>query len=177
MNGSRRALGIGWAQPQRALTITGLGQAHHDDPWPTIRRQVNRVAELAKRLGSPLGEVVWHVERNPNGTGFHAHLWQHGPKVDTDVFREACERAGAGRWNHVSVIRHTGSVGQYGLKGLGYGMKSLDGAAADYLNINGGRLTHQTRHFFRGLGVRQAEVQALKNHEWTSPWILSNRSA
>jgi hypothetical protein len=123
VNASRRALAIAHAAPERALTITGLGDSGSPDPWSEIRLQMKRVRDYSSRAGASLGEWVWHVERNPAGTGFHAHVWQHGGKVDLEVLRSAAVRAHAGRWLHVSKVRHAAGAAQYGLKGLGYGIK------------------------------------------------------
>lgn len=172
VNATRRALAIAFARPERALTITGLADSSMSDPWPRIRVQMKRLRDYAARAGSDLGDWVWHVEQNPNGTGFHAHIWQHGGMVDLDVLRAAALRAGAGNWLHASRIRSSAGAAQYGLKGLGYGMKGVQSAADNYLRLNGGRLTHQTRDFFRGHNVRRAEVLALEEQDWESSWML-----
>lgn len=175
VNASRRALAIAWAEPERALTVTGLGDGA-DDPWPHIRLQMKRIRDYAARAGSEMGEWVWHVERNPAGTGHHAHVWQSGGKVDIDALRAASRRAGAGSWLHVSRIRSSAGAAQYGLKGLGYGMKGVTDSGSDYLALNGSRLTHQSRGFFRGLPVRRAEVESLASlGTCESPWVLRNR--
>lgn len=168
---SVRAAAIWLARPQRAITVTLVADAGDEDPWPTARARMNRLRRNYGRLvGSDLGEWVYDVERNPRGTGFHAHAWQHGPaKVDRHALDEASERAGAGMCK-VETVRNRGAAAKYGLKGvggMGYGLKGADADPLEHLWLNGGRLTHQSRGFYRSedgstLAVRAAERLALK---------------
>ena len=166
-----RAAAIWYSRPRRAIRVSLVADPGDPDPWPTIRRRMNRTREWYKRLtGDDLGEWVYHAEMNPRETGFHAHAWEHGArKVDAPALDLAAHRAGAG-WCKVETIRNPGGVGAYGLKGiggLGYGLKGADSDPLEYLRLNGGRLTHQSRGFFRrqdgrAVGVRQAEQGALR---------------
>jgi hypothetical protein len=161
LNARRRSAAIAWAEPRRAITVTLLADAGDEDPWQTARRRWNRTREYLKRLSIDPGETVLHLEPNPKGTGYHGHVWQHSdspiPKV---ALQEAAHRAGAG-WTRIEAIRSRRSAGAYGLKGMGYGLKGVtEESPREYLRVNGGRLTHQSRGFFRGLGVRDAEREA-----------------
>lgn len=169
-NAYRRSLAIALAKPERALTLTLVADAEEADPWAVARRRVNRTREWLKRAGVAPGEWVTHVEPNPQGTGFHAHIWQHGSFLPKDALQEAGHHAGTG-WTRIEKIRQGASAASYGLKGMSYGLKGVTGQAdastAEYLRVNGGRLTHQSRAFFRGpkgetLPVRQAESAALR---------------
>lgn len=168
INAWQRALAIAWAKPERAITLTLVARAEDEDPWQTSRRTVNRWREWIKRLGGDPGQTIVHVEPNPRETGYHAHLWQHGSRIDFALSDAAARRAGCG-WVHVEAIRNGSGVGAYGLKGLAYGLKGVNAGQSEYLRVNGGRLTHQSRGFFRGLGVREAERQA-GNDSGVSPW-------
>lgn len=169
-NAWRRAAAIAHARPARAIRISLVADEGDSDPWPTARYRINKVREYLKRWGLDPGEWVSHVELNPALTGYHAHVWQHGPrKLDKDALDQAAMRAGAG-WCKVERVRSVVGAAEYGLKGIGgmgYGLKGAETDAAEYLRLNGGRLTHQSRGFFRSktgttLGVRAAEADALR---------------
>ena len=167
LNARRRSAAIAWANPQRAITITLLAPAGDSDPWQTARRRWNRTREYLKRAGVDPGESVLHVEPNPRGTGFHGHVWQRGARpIPKAALQEAAHRAGAG-WSRIERCRSTAGASAYGLKGLGYGLKGTTDGPAEYLRVNGGRLTHQSRGFFRGESVRDAERLAVgSGDEW-----------
>lgn len=165
-----RAAAIALAKPQRAIRLSLVADADSEVPWEVARRRINRTREWYRRLtGHDLGEWCTQVEQNPRETGYHAHAWQHGPrKVDRIALDEAANRAGAG-WTKVETVRSTVGASYYGLKGIGgmrYGLKEAEGDPAAHLFLNGGRLTHQSRGFFRSedgstLPVRAAERRAL----------------
>jgi hypothetical protein len=166
-----RAAAIALAAPQRAIRLSLVADADDPDPWVTARRRINRTREWYKReTGHDLGEWLTQVERNPKATGYHAHAWQHGPsKVDKDALDVAAHRSGAG-WTNVQRVKSNVGASFYGLKGvggMGYGLKEAQGDPVEHLRLNGGRLTHQSRGFFRSedgstLAVRAAERLALE---------------
>jgi hypothetical protein len=164
-----RAAAIWLAKPRRAIRVSLVADAGDPDPWPTVRYRMNKLREHYGRLVGDLGDWCYSVEPNPRGTGFHAHVWQHGPaKVDAAALDECSARAGAGLCR-VETVRSVGKAAQYGLKalrGAGYSLKGTDDDPADFLRVNGNRLTHQSRGFFRSadgatLAVRKAESAAL----------------
>lgn len=122
------------------------------------------------RLGVPPGAWSWTLERNPKGTGYHAHVVQRGGYVPQAVLQLACERGGAGI-PYVNAIRaDTTGAQRYGLKtfgATGYGLKTFRAAddARDALALNHGRLEHHSRDFFEvdgeNAGVREVERRAL----------------
>jgi hypothetical protein len=84
----------------------------------------------------------------------------------------------------VRKIKHAGSLAAYGLKGAGLASYGLKGAqeGSDYLRLNGGRLGHGSRGFFRdqagnAVGVRAAErlAMAAVYGEATGTWTLSTQ--
>jgi hypothetical protein len=100
------------------------------------------------------GEWTYTIEKNPAGTGFHAHALQRGSYIQQDLLQEACERARAGI-PYINAIKRTGHwTSRYGLKGFGadgYGLKTFraNGQPAEALRINNGRLEHHTRAFYQ----------------------------
>jgi hypothetical protein len=125
---------------------------------------------MLARMGVDPGEWVIHVEPNPKETGFHGHAWHRGDFIPKAALQAASHAAGAG-WTRIEAIRTAKGASAYGLKGLGYGLKgTTDGSAAEYLRVNGGRLTHQSRGFFGGLPVREAERQAVSEDGECDVW-------
>lgn len=167
-NARRRALAIALAQPQRELRLSLVADSGDADPWQTARGRINRTREYLKRWKEPIGFWGFHVEPNPEGTGYHAHVVQHGPrKINKDALDQASFRAGAGL-TRVRKVQHVDGLAEYGLKGAALAAYGLKGAAegSEYLRLNGGRLGHYSRGFFRSLdggtlAVREAERLAL----------------
>jgi hypothetical protein len=165
-----RSAAIALAAPKRALRFSLVADAGEADPWPVAHYRLNTMRRNYERLtGHGLGEMCSHIEMNPQRTGFHAHVWQHGSRrVDMAALDEASQRAGGG-FAKVETVRSVTGAAQYGLKGVGgmsYGMKETEADPTEYLRLNGGRLTHQTRGFFRSvdgstLSVRAAERAAM----------------
>lgn len=174
LNALRRAAAIAYAQPERAVLLTLVGE-----DFPTIRRRMNRMREYLTRAGVDVGEWCWHVEPNPAGNGHHVHAWQHGPvKIPQALLSECAARAGMGGVVFINRVRSEMGSGQYGLKGViaaGYGLKGVEDQASVYLSENGGRLSHATRGFFRDaegapIPVRVAERRAYG--EGSGTWRL-----
>jgi hypothetical protein len=183
-----RAAAIWLAKPRRAIRVSLVADPGDPDPWPTVRYRMNKLREHYGRLVGDLGEWCYSVEPNPRGTGYHAHAWQHGPgKVDAQALDECAARAGAG-FCKVETVHHAGQASQYGLKALrgsGYALKGTDDDADTFLRVNGGRLTHQSRGFFRSeagvrLPVRRAEelaLSALFGEREPGRWALVSEDA
>lgn len=184
LNASRRALTQAWAlknsgRPARSWTATLVADADAPDVWAQVRRRMNRTIEYARSLGVDVGEVVYTVEPNPKGTGYHAHVLQHGRgRVDIELLKAAARRAGAGTISGMATVRDASSASLYSLKASAYSLKGLHGdQRRDALAINGGRLEHHSRGFFLGLPVRRAEVVALReafpDTDWTDryAWV------
>jgi hypothetical protein len=114
------------------------------------------------------GEWSFTIEKNPNGTGYHAHCLQHGRSIPQAELQESCVRAGAG-FPHINSIKRDGIwTSRYGLKGFGadgYGLKSFrpNGDARESLRINNGRLEHHSRGFFTydGTTLRVRDMERL----------------
>lgn len=167
VNARRRARAIAWAGPERAILLTLVG-----DDWQTVRPRMYRLRyRIARAAG--LCEWVWHVEPNPKGTGHHVHAWQHGAFVPQDVLSRLADEVGMGRFVRINRVRSRVGASAYGLKGLTYGLKGVeaDDEGTAYLRVNGYRLTHQSRGYFRGLRVRDAERVASGIDE-EAQWVL-----
>ncbi len=177
-NAYARSLAIALAAPERAILLTQVGDDH-----PQRRARLNRIRhELAREVG-PF-EWSWQTEPNPAGTGAHVHAWQHGSYVPQRLLSEVAARNGIGSFARVNRIRSVARASAYGLKGIGYGMKgtAADDAGAGYLVDNGGRLTHQSRGFFRaGAGqtvpVRVAERLARATGREAGTWVFMRRES
>ena len=171
LNARRRCLAISLAGPQRMIRLSSLAGEWDHSPCKTALTLVGLIRRNLKRIGREPGEWCFTIEKNPNGTGYHAHCLQRGPSIPQEELQESCARAGAG-FPHINSIKRAGIwTSRYGLKGFGadgYGLKSFrpNGDAREALRINGGRLEHHSRGFFASdderLRVRQMERLAIE---------------
>lgn len=174
VNASQIARAMALAEPQRMIRLS-LVPSH----FPDTQRAVKSLVRWGRRNYGEI-QLAYHVEPNPKGTGNHIHAWQHGPeKIPQGELQEACERDGLGipdirRWEN------RGGGAGYGLKGIGYGMKHED--LETFLSLNGGRLVHHTRGFFRdradgeGLTLGEAKRRTMPPGEEPGPWVLKHES-
>jgi hypothetical protein len=166
----RRTMAITATQPVRMVRLSLVANQGDDDPCATALNRINRTRSNLVRMGHRPGEWTFTIERNPRGTGFHAHCLQTGLYIAQSILQSACESAGAGIPYIESIKREAVWSARYGLKGFGadgYGLKTFrsTGSASDALAINNGRLEHHSRGFFTIQGhryqVRAAERAAL----------------
>jgi hypothetical protein len=153
------------------IRLSSLAGEWDHSPCKTALTLVGLIRRNLKRIGREPGEWCFTIEKNPNGTGYHAHCLQRGPSIPQEELQESCARAGAG-FPHINSIKRAGIwTSRYGLKGFGadgYGLKSFrpNGDAREALRINGGRLEHHSRGFFASdderLRVRQMERLAIE---------------
>lgn len=147
-NARRSAVAIGRSRPTVAVLLTDVSSDWGDvrDSMKSFRRNMNR-----KVAG---WQDCYHVERNPSGVGNHIHAWAWSASgsLTRDVVRDAAARADMG-WADVQPRRAPeGASLSYGLKAVLQGDPTaalLPPATADFLSINGGRLLHATRGFWR----------------------------
>lgn len=170
LNARRRTLAITLAGPQRMIRLSLVGDRGDDDPCKTALIRIKRTRQALKRMGYRAGEWCYTIERNPKGTGYHAHCLQIGPYLPQDVLQAACERGGAGIPYINAIKRHGIWTSRYGLKGFGadgYGLKTFRPSAdpTDALRLNNGRMEHHTRGFYsfdgEVLKVRDMERAAI----------------
>lgn len=168
LNARRRCLAITLARPQRMIRFSGLADAADVSPASSALLLVKLIRRNLKRMGRDPGEWCLTMERNPEGTGYHAHCLQRGRQIPQEELQEACARAGAGI-PHINSIKREGIwTSRYGLKGFGadgYGLKTFrsKGNPRDALRINRGRLEHHSRGFFAtdGSVLRVREMESL----------------
>lgn len=184
-NARRRGLAIGYACPERAITLTQVG----DDP-DVVRARMKRVRyDLVQAVGR--FEWVWHVEPNPRGTGHHVHAWQHGDFVPQKTLSAIAQRRGMGEVAWIERVRASSAAGGYGMKlaGIDYGMKAvtaeLDEAATVYLQANKGRLHHQSRGYWRhpngesieGVKAAVRAAEAAVGRPRPDEWVMEREAA
>jgi hypothetical protein len=166
------AKAISLSMPERAVRLSKL-----TGEWQRDRRRINKTVERLRERGYKV-EWAYHLEENPRETGFHAHAWQHGDYVPQDELQDVCRSAGLGIPFINRMRQRTGRSGgvSYGLKGVRYGMKSED--LSGFLDLNGGRLVHATRNFWRDgvdgerLTLESARALVRTPGEDPGPWSL-----
>ena len=177
LNARRRALAITYARPRRMIRLSGLAGESDESPCAMALKLVGLIRRNLKRIGLEPGEWSFTIEKNPNGTGYHAHCLQHGRSIPQEELQESCARAGAG-FPHINSIKRDGPwTSRYGLKGFGadgYGLKTFrpNGDAREALRINNGRLEHHSRGFFaidgevlRVRDMERAAIAELNGHK------------
>ena len=155
------ALAIAVCEPERFVRFSLAG-----DDWPTIRSRVFRVSYDVRAAGFSWN-LAYAVERNPKGTGFLAHAYQWGDFVPQRRLQAICSRRGMG-FPDIRSWKQLGAQGTaYAMKAAtGYAMKGADRADGlrEYLDLNGGRLIHASRGFWRDgpKGGRLAGIDAAR---------------
>lgn len=141
------------------------------------RHAIKMVLRSIRRAGYEW-EWAHHVERNPAGTGYHLHGFQHGDYVPQAELQDACERAGLG-YPDIRKFTLRGETAAYGVKSVKYGMKSDD--LEDFLHLNGGRMVHATRAFWRQGSERLTMHEAIERcrtpGEDQGPWVLAHANS
>lgn len=169
---------VGLAQPERMLLLT---QGSYD--WQVNRRRLNRFRDVLRRRGQVEYQDVVHVEPNPRGDGTHLHLAHWGDEPDPEQLREAATRAGFGRFAGTEILRSApGRPLTYGMKAVLRGSSSgpdLPSTTREFLALNGGRLGHATRGFWRDgpgkpLAGLEAARQVLRSRRADpGPWVAT----
>ena len=150
------------------IRLSLMADSLDGSPARTALIRIKRIRQALRRMGVPAGEWNYTIERNPKGTGYHAHCLQIGRSIDQDILQTACERARAGI-PYINAIKRTGIwTSRYGLKGFGadgYGLKTFRPSAdpAEALRMNNGRMEHHTRGFycFEGEVFRVRDMERL----------------
>lgn len=178
LNARRRCLAITLAAPERMIRLSQVAEDETVNVYKEARRRINRTREYLKRWGRNPGEWCYTIEKNPKGTGYHAHCLQWGGFIPQPELEQACLRAYAGI-PYINEIRRKGIwTSRYGLKGFGadgYGLKTFrpNGDSAEALRLNNGRLEHHSTGFYRFdgevLGVRQMERAAITTMNANNP--------
>lgn len=169
---------IGLARPEWLVTLTQVGGA-----WQQVKRRMQRLRQYMKRADL-LFETAYHVEHNPGGSGLHAHMWLHGDRPRHRDLNRLAINAGLGEVTLVKPMRypHNGRPVM-----LTYGMKEcletfdprvMPPRTIAFLEVNGGRLVHPSRGFWRDAAGsslkdrRQAMAEARAARGLTGQWLL-----
>lgn len=159
INAFKVARAIALAAPTTSYRLSLVG-----DSWGEIQP---RMRQVVRRLRNEIitFEHVWHVESNPGGTGNHIHGWSWGARPSMPLLSDAAFRAGMGE--NVDVRRWITRQSEDPM--IAYGMKgalaessrtALSPATKDFLALNGGRLVHASRSFYRdGAGGPQLRTR------------------
>jgi hypothetical protein len=138
---------------------------------------IGRLRLFAKALGDAARalraeglawEYVYVVELSAAGAP-HIHFLQHGSEVSGNLFA-ATVRQTSGGWGDLRQIRHIGRIARCCLKlplaALDLDPERPEDLLALHLTLNGGKLLHATRHFWRNAngetlqGIRVARREA-----------------
>jgi hypothetical protein len=172
------AAALALAAPQQAVRLSLVGQA-----WGDIHKRMTAFGRILRRAGRKV-EYAFHVEANPERTGNHVHMWTWGDPLAEWAVMDAASRAQMG----LEVDVQPCSIPPGEPSRLWYGMKAVVERPAEvtelwpeaeaYLHLNGRRLHHATRNFWRDGpggarldGVRPAitvarERAGLRSHLW-----------
>jgi len=185
------------AAPSCSAVLTTWGSDLPSEPELLFRLFVKSVNATAAELrsGGRTWEYCWTLEVSSTGIP-NAHVLAWGDPVAPARFSRVAISAGV-RWGDVQPIRHLPLLARYVLKlPLAPLDLGLDGEAcmALHLTLNGGKLLHSSRRFWRngarGLpGVRVARAVARRSHrrgrrpspeelaEWRKGWRLPEIAA
>jgi hypothetical protein len=170
LNARRRALAITYARPQRMIRLSLMATFDDASPGSVAVARMKLIRRNLKRFGIAPGEWCWTLEKNPEGTGYHAHCIQRGRWIDQEALQEACLRSDAGIPYINKIWRTSQWTSRYGLKGFGadgYGLKTFrpNADSTEALRINNGKMEHHSTGFFAIDGetvrVRQMESNAI----------------
>lgn len=154
---------IALASPRRFLTLTLVGE-----DWQRVRERMFHLRSDLKRATGGF-DWVWSVEWNPTGTGHHVHAYQRGEFVAQRLLSSRARARGMGRV--VDIRQWKGASPGYGVKLAGYGVKLAGESSSDalcrFLDVNGARLVHTSRSFWRDenggpCGAREARRAFLR---------------
>lgn len=136
----RVALAIGMSRPTHATVLTRLPPR-----WVEAHPLMRAFLKEARRL-QPSLQAAYHLEMNRDGRKAHAHFWFHSLKRDESWLTATKSALGLAEYGELEAVRRPGGMA------IGYGVKeALRGptAARALLDLNGHRLVHGTRGFWR----------------------------
>lgn len=160
------------AQPQQALTLTGLPRV-----WQQAQKLMGRFRRALTRRGLR-GEYAFHLEPNPSDDrGAHCHAWWRGERLSQSVLSEVAQVSGMGS---VAFEKQAEIASlDYAVATVDYGMKSVlrdrpehpDAmwpAAATFLELNGDKLVHATNGFWRDWLLQPLDLRMARSiaHNW-----------
>lgn len=182
MKAWKLGLAVQYAAPERFVRLSLVGDDHE-----TRRNRIKRLAYRVRKDGYAWN-VAYAVERNPAGTGHHAHLYQHGDFIPQARLQELCIREGMGQ-PHIKAWRSDSGAATYAMKAATYAQKGALGqdGLGEHLELNGGRILHVSRGFWRhGSGggtiknqreAVRAALEALHGPRGDDQWVLMRKAA
>jgi hypothetical protein len=164
------ARAVGASDPKAFLTLT-----HAGDSWKLIQRRMNRLAEHLRERGHVF-QWAWRVECYwPGGRhGHHVHAYTHGARIPDDVtFGVEARRLGFGPEFHFSFLTDQPSKGPRYVWGIKKVHEVHPMNIAHHLWINGGRLVHPSRNFWRYGDERMSNMDAVLRAMRSTPSVAS----
>lgn len=155
------------AAPAQLVTITLVG-----DDWQVIRARIARVRyRIARATQHPL-HWAWVVEVNPAGTGHHVHAAKRGRWTKWSHFAGALAREGVGHgW--LSPAADVRAPERYLTK---YVAKGARAGWGEHLALNGGRLVHTSRGFWRDADGLPTTWRGARAGDGSWVRVISSRS-
>lgn len=143
------ARAMAYAAPTHLLTVTAVGSS-----WPEVVDRMKRLIKSVREAGPVTSfALVWTVERSKAGDR-HVHALAHGGVPSTAVLTERSYRLGMGRVD----LKRTNDC----RRPADYLLKGVRANFIEHLDLNGGRMVHATRDYWRapdGMPLRgQAEA-------------------
>lgn len=141
------------SRPTGLVTLTGASPVSEVNG-----KRLKRLRYYLQRVSLPT-PMIWAVEPNPSGTGYHLHAWTTADMLDGPLLQERAHLVGFGMAD-VRAVTHHG--------GLGYPMKNAtwnETSLASHLELNDGRLLTG-----RGWYRDGATGEALTQREATARW-------
>jgi hypothetical protein len=144
--------GAAKAETVRLITLTQV-----PEDWQRARWQVR---DLIRRVRKAYAmEMAWAIERNPAGTGYHAHGIQHGEYIAKKRLQELW----GGRIVDLRKIEK-GAEGYVTKCASVAGYLTKD--AVEHLQINGMRPVHFTRGYLHGRTSRDVLREMSTQKKW-----------
>jgi len=132
------------AQPELLVTIGPIQVEPHE-----ISTQVSRYRQRVRRATSSPVQDAYFVESYTSRSEPHLHMYSFGAALRQDMVVSAAMATRLGDETHIDVqpITHHGNLG-YGMKMITRPKSETD--RSEFLRLNGGRLVHASRGFWRG---------------------------
>lgn len=182
INGGLVGLAIALARPERVVTLTQAPGGRTG--WQANRRALNRLTEYLRRRGYRF-QWAGAVEQGKGGM-VHWQLVQHGQFVPQRELSTVAVLAGFGPVADIQQVRSRTSSARYPLKALAAAAYTVKGAEmlAEHRELNGGRLFHTSRAFWRDdqgrpvASKREAVKLALRAAygQQTGSWVVVRES-
>lgn len=147
------------------ITLTRAGEC-----WADAHSRMRRLAEALRRRGIT---PCWTYVVEADQSGLHVHVLHRGSVGDPGVLDGLASDAGFGLITDVRPVTDVRSAAGYILKAAIGDEQRVGLALPEHLEMNGGRLLHHSRGFFRSAeGSPQTFTEAIRargragGHQW-----------